>query len=102
MGLYKEFGLNRETPALLMFYSSQRNKLITLAEYHENMQPEQKIFIMPAGKVWSASTACPKPSFKGQRPEILYLTDDIDEFVIKILRVYEDMSSSRSPAGTRA
>ncbi len=91
-GLYKEFGLNRETLLpLLMFYSSQRNKLITLAEYHENMQPEQKYIYYASGESVERIDRLPQTELlKDKGLEILYLTDDIDEFVIKILRVYED------------
>ena len=74
-----------------MFYSSQRNKLITLAEYHENMQPEQKYIYYASGESVERIDRLPQTELlKDKGLEILYLTDDIDEFVIKILRVYED------------
>ena len=91
-GIYREFGLNREMLLpLLMFHSSKEKKLATMAEYFERMQPEQKYIYYASGENVDRIDRLPQTELlKDKDLEILYLTDEIDEFALKILRVYED------------
>ncbi|HCF50159.1 MAG TPA: molecular chaperone HtpG [Syntrophomonas sp.] len=91
-GIYREFGLNREMLLpLLMFHSSKEKKLVTMSEYFERMQPEQKYIYYASGENVDRIDRLPQTELlKDKDLEILYLTDEIDEFALKILRVYED------------
>lgn len=91
-GVYDNFGMNKdELSDLLMFYSSKRKQLITLDEYIELMGEEQKtIYYACADSVEKADKLPHAEAIKEQGFEILYLTEDIDEFVIKVLMSYKD------------
>ncbi len=100
-GVYDNFGAEKdELSGLLIFYSSRRNKLITLDEYVEMMEKDQKnIYYACAESVEKADKLPHCEAIKEKGFEILYLTEDIDEFVIKVLMQYKDkqfMSVSES------
>ncbi len=90
--IYKEFGLNRELLLpLIMFYSSKAQQLVTLEEYHQGMLPEQKYIYYASGETVDRIDRLPQTELlKDKGFEILYLTDDVDEFTLKILHQYED------------
>ena len=90
-GVYKEFGLNRETLLpLIMFYSSKAKQLVTLAEYTQGMLPEQKFIYYASGENVDRIDRLPQTELLKERGfEILYLTDDVDEFTLKILHEYD-------------
>lgn len=91
-GIYSDFGVNRETlQDLLMFYSSLEKKPVTLKEYISRMPEEQKYIYYAAGESIERIEKMPQTEGvldKGY--EILFLTDDVDEFAIKTLRNYEE------------
>lgn len=91
-GVYDNFGAEKEELSdLLMFYSSQRKKLITLDEYIEMMSEDQKnIYYVCADTVEKADKLPHTEAIKEKGFEILYLTEDIDEFVIKVMMKYKD------------
>lgn len=90
-GIYKEFGINREMLLpLLMFYSSKEKKLVTLAEYLERLLPEQKYIYYASGENRERIDRLPQTELLKEKGfEILYLTDDVDEFALKILHEYD-------------
>lgn len=91
-GVYNEFGANKDTlQDLLMFYSSKEKKLVTLEEYVERMPEDQKYIYYASGESIERIEKLPQTEVvldKGY--EILYFTEDIDEFAIKMLMTYKD------------
>lgn len=91
-GIYNDFGSNKETlQDLLMFYSSKEKKLVTLDEYISRMPEEQKYIYYAAGESYERIEKLPQTELvldKGY--EILYFTDDVDEFAIRMLMKYKD------------
>lgn len=91
-GLVNGFGTNRDLLSdLIMFYSSKTEKLIPIAEYVKNMAEDQKYIYYACGE--SAAKLDKLPQAENVREkgyEILYLTEDIDEFVIRALVRFED------------
>ena len=91
-GVYSDFGMNKETlQDLLMFYSSKEKKLITLDEYISNMKEDQKYIYYATGESVERIDRLPQTEFVTEKGyEVLYLTDDIDEFAIKVLMNYKE------------
>ena len=90
-GAYDNFGADKEELApLLMFYSSTRKKLVTLDEYAEAMGDRKEIYYACADSVEKADKLPHTEALKEKGYEILYLTEDIDEFVLKVLDSYKE------------
>lgn len=91
-GVYENFGSNKEfLQDLLMFYSSKEKKLVTLDEYVERMPEEQKYIYYAAGETNARIEKMPQTELVAAKGyEILYFTDEVDEFAIKIMRTYKD------------
>lgn len=91
-GLYESYGLNREVlEDLVLFYSSTEQKNVTLAEYLERMKDDQNAIYYAAGESIKKIDLLPQTEFvKSKGYEILYLTDEMDEFVFNILGQYKD------------
>jgi len=91
-GVYSEFGSNKDVlKDLLMFYSSKEQKLVTLDEYVSGMSEEQKYIYYASGESIERIEKLPQTELvldKGY--EILYFTDDVDEFAISILSSYKE------------
>lgn len=91
-GVYDNFGAEKEVlQDLLMFYSSKEKKMVTLDEYVTKMSEEQKYIYYATGESIARIEKMPQIDLlldKGY--EILYCTDDIDEFAIKMLMKYKD------------
>lgn len=91
-GVYNEFGAHKEDlQDLLMFYSSKEKKLVTLDEYVSRMPEDQKYIYYATGESIDRIEKLPQTELvldKGY--EILYFTEDIDEFAIKILMNYKE------------
>lgn len=91
-GVYSDFGSNKEElQDLLMFYSSKENKLVTLSEYISRMTEEQKYIYYATGESKERIEKLPQIELlldKGY--EVLYFTDDIDEFAIRMLMNYKE------------
>ena len=91
-GVYSEFGANRDVlEDLLMFYSSKEKKLVTLDEYLERMQENQKYIYYAVGSSIDRIEKLPQTELlldKGY--EILYFKEDVDEFAIKMLNYYKE------------
>jgi len=91
-GVANGFGMNKELLSdLLMFYSSKAEKLISLAEYIKNMPEEQKYIYYAGGENIKLLDKLPQAEqIREKEYEILYLTDDIDEFVVRMLGKFEE------------
>ena len=91
-GLYEGYGMNREVlEDLVLFYSSTEQKNVTFAEYLERMKDDQNAIYYAAGESIKKIDLLPQTEFvKSKGYEILYLTDEMDEFVFNILGQYKD------------
>ncbi|QGG48285.1 molecular chaperone HtpG [Heliorestis convoluta] len=91
-GIYSDFGANKEVlEDLLMFYSSQEKKLTTLSEYVSRMPEDQKYIYYGAGESIERIEKLPQTEVVTDKGyEILYFTDDVDEFAIRMLRTYKE------------
>lgn len=91
-GVYSEFGQNKEfLEDLLMFYSSKEKKMVTLDEYVSRMKEDQKYIYYASGDSIDRIDKMPQTELlKEQDYEILYFTDDIDEFAIRMMNKYKD------------
>lgn len=91
-GVYNGYGANKELlKDLLMFYSSNDKKLVTLDEYVSRMKEDQKYIYYAAAETVDKADALPQTEVvKDKGYEILYLTENVDEFAVKILESYED------------
>ena len=91
-GVYNDYGMNKEVlQDLLLFTSSKEKKLVTLDEYVSRMPEDQKYIYYAAGESVERLEKLPQTELvldKGY--EILYFTDDIDEFAIKMIMSYKD------------
>lgn len=91
-GLYEKFGANKEMlKDLVMFHSSSENALVTLSEYVSRMKAEQKYIYYASGETVEKIDKLPQTELlKDKGYEILYLTEDIDEFVMQVLREFDE------------
>lgn len=75
---------------LLIFYSNKEKKLIPLRAYKEKMPEEQKfIYYVCTDSIAHAESLPQAEQIRDKGYEILYMTDDVDEFVIRRLENYE-------------
>ena len=91
-GAYDNYGMDKDKlKDLLMFYSSNDKKLTTLKEYVERMKEEQKEIYYACGETLDKIDMLPQvEKVKEKGYEILYLTENIDEFVVHSLSNYND------------
>jgi len=91
-GVYSDFGANKELlQDLLMFYSSKEKKLVTLDEYISRMPEEQKYIYYATGDSIERIEKLPQTELVADKGyEILYFTEDIDEFAIRMLMSYKE------------
>lgn len=91
-GVYSDFGANKEVlQDLLMFYSSKEKNLITLEEYVSKMPEEQKYIYYAAGESVERLEKLPQTEFVTEKGyDILFFTEDIDEFAIKMIMSYKE------------
>jgi molecular chaperone HtpG len=91
-GVYSDFGSNKDVlQDLLMFYSSKEKKLVTLDEYVSRMPEDQKYIYYASGESPERIEKLPQTELVLEKGyEILYFTDDIDEFAIRMLMTYKD------------
>jgi molecular chaperone HtpG len=91
-GIYNEFGKDKEElQDLLLFYSSSEEKMVTLEEYVDRMKEDQPFIYFASGETAERINRMPqveKVLDKGF--EVLYFTDEVDEFAIQMLWKYKD------------
>ncbi|HLR51988.1 MAG TPA: molecular chaperone HtpG [Candidatus Avamphibacillus sp.] len=90
-GVYNDFGANKDTlKDLLLFYSSTEKKLVSLEEYISRMPEDQKYIFYAAGESNDRIEKLPQTELVADKGyEILYFTDEVDEFAIKMLNEYD-------------
>ena len=91
-GIYSSYGANKDKlEDLLLFYSSKDDKYTTLSEYVERMKPDQKEIYYASGESIANIKMLPQvDTILDKKYEVLYLTEYLDEFVIKILNTYKE------------
>lgn len=91
-GVYSDFGANKEVlQDLLMFYSSKEKKVVTLDEYVSRMPEDQKYIYYASGESVERIDKLPQTELVSENGyEILYFTDEIDEFAIRMLMSYKE------------
>lgn len=90
-GLYENYGMNKdELKDLVMFKSSLDKKYVTLSEYVSRMKEEQKDIYYASGESVERIDTLPQTELvKDKGFEILYFTDDVDEFAIQMMHEYD-------------
>lgn len=93
-GAYADYGAHKEVlQDLLMFYSSSEKKLVSLKEYVSRMKEGQESIYYACGDNLARIETMPQIELlKDKGLEVLYLTDDVDEFVLKTISNYENKS----------
>ncbi|WP_058306928.1 molecular chaperone HtpG [Gracilibacillus massiliensis] len=100
-GVYNDFGANKEKlQDLLLFYSSSEEKLVSLKEYVERMPEDQEHIYYATGESHDRIEKLPQTEMvKDKGYEILYFTDEVDEFAIKMLVKYDDKEFKNVSSG---
>ena len=91
-GVYSDYGSNKDAlQDLLLFYSSKEKKMVSLAEYVSRMPEEQKYIYYATGETYERIEKLPQTELVADKGyEILYFTEDVDEFAIKMLMNYKE------------
>ena len=91
-GIYSDYGMHKDVlQDLLLFKSSGEKKYVSLKEYTDAMKEEQKEIYYAAGESIEKIEMLPQvETVKSKGYEVLYLTDDVDEFALKMLGKYAD------------
>lgn len=91
-GVSADYGMHKEElQDLLMYYSSTEKKLVTLSEYVDRMKEDQKFIYFAVGENISSIDNLPQTELlRSKGYEILYCTEEIDEFSLQTLMQYKD------------
>ncbi len=91
-GLYSDYGMHKDVlQDLIMFISSKDKKYVTLKEYVENAKDDQNSIYYASGETVDKIDMLPQvEAVKEKGYEVLYLTQEIDEFALKVLNQYAD------------
>ncbi|NIK78042.1 molecular chaperone HtpG [Paenibacillus castaneae] len=91
-GVYNDYGVNKDDlQDLLLFYSSKEKKLVSLDEYVSRMPEDQKYIYYASGESIERIEKLPQIELVSDKGyEMLYFTDDIDEFAIKVIAKYKE------------
>ena len=90
-GVYSGYGANKDVlQDLLLFYSSSEKKLVTLEEYKGRMKEDQKYIYYACGETVEKIDRLPQTELlRDHGYEILYCTDDVDEFALRMMRDFD-------------
>ena len=91
-GIYHSYGMLKDKlQDLLLYYSSKEERMITLAEYLEKMPEDQKEIYFASGETKEKIGALPQVEVvKDKGFDILFLTDNVDEFCFQMMRDYKE------------
>lgn len=91
-GLYSDYGMHKDVlKDLVLFISSDEKKYVSLKEYVSRMKEEQKAIYYATGESVDKIDMLPQTeAVKDKGFEVLYLTDDVDEFALKMLMNYDE------------
>lgn len=100
-GVYNNYGMDKEkSQDLLLFYSSREKKYVTLSEYVSRMKEDQKDIYFVSGKDVELIDKMPVvQTLKNKEFEVLYLTDEVDEFVMQTLMNYKEKTFRNAAQG---
>ena len=89
-GVYSDYGMHKDTLVdLLLFKNSTDKKYISLKEYCDACSDEQKCIYYASGESEEKLSMLPQvEAVKARGYEVLYLTDDVDEFALMTLGKY--------------
>ena len=95
-GLYSDYGMHKDVLCdLIMFKSSLDEKYVTLKEYVSRMKEEQKKIYFASGDSIEKISLLPQvESVVSHGYEVLYLTEDVDEFALQMLHTYDEKEFS--------
>ncbi len=90
-GVYADYGSEKDgLKDLIMFKSSKENKYVTLKEYVDNMKEgQEKIYYACGDSVEKIALLPQTEAVKEKGCEVLYFTDDVDEFAVQMLMEYD-------------
>ncbi len=92
MAIYESFGANKEDlQDLLLFYSKNEDKLISLREYKENAKSSAENILYATGDSLEKIKNSPALSMVEDDQDVLLLDEPIDEFLIKMLEEYDGL-----------
>src|SRR5699024_8064471 len=91
-GVYSDFGQHKDVlQDLLLFYSSTEEKLVSLKEYVERMKADQEHNYYATGESIDRIKKMPQTEVVQDKGfEVLYFTEDVDEFAIRMLMNYDE------------
>ena len=91
VGCYEAYGANKEhLQDLLLFYSAKKEGMVTLREYVDAMPEDQKYIYYAAGESTEKLAKLPAAERVLEKGfDILYLTQDVDEFALQMIREYD-------------
>ena len=91
-GIYQSYGMKKDMlQDLLMYYSANEEKMITLKEYVEKMKEDQKHIYFASGESIEKISKLPQCELlKDKGYDLLYMLDNVDEFVIQMMQDYDD------------
>lgn len=92
MAIYESFGANKEElQDLLLFYSKNEDKLISLREYKENAKSSAENILYATGDSIEKIKNSPALAMVEDEQDVLLLDEPIDEFLIKMLEEYDGL-----------
>ena len=92
VSIYESFGANKsDLEDLLLFYSKKEDKLITLAEYKDNMKSTDEEILYAVGDNLEKIKSSPALAMVEDDRDVLLLDEKLDEFLIKMLKDYKEV-----------
>lgn len=90
-GIYNEYGLHKDVlQDLLIYYSSSEEDMVTLKEYAGRMKEDQDKIYYACGETIDKIKMLPQTDMVKEKGfEVLYMTDQVDEFAIQMLGQYD-------------
>ena len=103
-GVVSDFGAHKQDlQDLLLFYSSTEKKPVSLADYISRMKEGQEVIYYAAGESVESIDRLPQlEALKDAGTEILYFTEDVDEFAAQTLTAYQEKKFQSALSGDAA
>lgn len=100
-GVYNNWGMDKDKlENLLMFYTSKEQKLTTLNEYVDRCKEDQKEIYYVSGSDLEMMDKLPiVQTLKKKNFEVIYLLDDVDEFVMQTLQQFREKTFKNASQG---
>jgi molecular chaperone HtpG len=91
-GVVADYGAHKDALSdLLLFWSSTEKKPVTLDEYVSRMKDGQKVIYYAPGENAGSIDKLPQiEGLKDSGTEILYFTEEVDEFAVQMMHSYKD------------